>query len=344
MKNQADRRLRFMDHPHPDLNLARNVISTEARCIDALAGRIDDLFARAAEAIYHCPGTVILTGVGKAGLIARKVSATLASTGTPSLFLHPVEALHGDLGRVRRDDVVIAMSHSGATEELIRLLDHLKGRGAILIAVTSRPDCPLAQFAEIALCYGEIEEACPLGLAPSASTSCMLAMGDALALTVMDMRKFSPEDFAAFHPGGELGRKLLRVEEMMTVHQDRLPLAYDDLTVRQALQEAEKIQRRPGAVLLVDRQGRLTGIFTDADLRKWLLKDAGGRFLDQPVQDVMIRQPKTISAGDLASHAMAIINRYRIDELPVVDGDGKPIGMLDVQEIVGLKTVNHGPE
>jgi arabinose-5-phosphate isomerase len=324
--------------------LARNVILTEARCIGDLAARIDDRFAMAAQAIFRCGGTVILTGIGKAGIIAGKISATLASTGTPSIFLHPVEALHGDLGRVRRDDVVVALSHSGATEEIVRLLDHLKSRGAVLIAITGRPDSPLAQYAETVLCYGDVEEACPLGLAPSASTSCMLALGDALALTVMDMRKFSPEEFAAFHPGGELGRKLLRVEELMTVRRERLPLAQDHLTVRQVLQEGEKLPRRPGALLLVDGQGRLTGILTDADLRRRLLSQADGNLLDRPVGEVMIRNPKCIQVGELASQALAILNKFRIDELPVVDADHRPVGMLDVQDLVGLKTVNHGQE
>ncbi len=333
-----------MDYPQPNLNLARNVILTEARCVGELTSRIDERFAAAATAIFRCQGTVILTGVGKAGIIANKISATLASTGTPSIFLHPVEALHGDLGRVRADDVVVALSHSGATEETVRLLDHLKARGAALIAITSRLDSPLGKYAEIALCYGEVEEACPLGLAPSASTSCMLALGDALALTVMDMRKFSPEEFAAFHPGGQLGRKLLRVEELMTVQGDRLPLAPDNMSVREVLQQAEKVSRRPGALLLVDAQGRLTGILTDADLRRRLLSESNGNLLDRPVGEVMIRQPKCIQVGELASHALAILNKFRIDELPVVDADHKPVGMLDVQDLVGLKTVNHAQE
>ncbi len=331
-----------MPDPSPNLELARRVLATEADCIGALAGRIDERFTAAAEAVYRCGGTVVLTGIGKAGIVAQKISATLASTGTPSIFLHPVEALHGDLGRVRRDDVVIILSHSGTTEEIIRLVDHLKARGANLVAITASDDSPLAKYADIILCYGDVDEACPLGLAPSASTSCMLALGDALALTVMDMRNFSPEEFAAFHPVGALGRSLMKVEEAMTFRSGgRLPVADENQTVRRVLADAEKIKRRAGAVLLVDKAGRLAGILTDGDLRRRIIRD-GDAFLDSPAGEVMHRNPKHIAAGELASEAMAIMNEYRIDELPVVDDDGKPIGLLDVQDIVGLKALGRG--
>ena len=327
-----------MSKPSPNLDLARNVIATEAKCISDIVNRIDDRFAAAVETIYRCNGTVVLTGIGKAGIIAQKISATLASTGTPSIYLHPVEALHGDLGRVRRGDVVIILSHSGTTEEIIRAVDHLKARGATLIAITSSEKSPLAEYADIVLTYGEVDEACPLGLSPSASTSCMLAMGDALALTVMDMRDFSPEEFAAFHPLGALGRKLMKVEEAMTFRRgERLAVSNENKTVREVLIEAEKINRRAGAVLLVDDDGKLTGILTDADLRRKMLAD-GANFLDKPAREVMHPNPKSIQAGELASKALAILNEYRIDELPVVDAQGRPIGLLDVQDLVGLKS------
>ncbi|KKM24280.1 hypothetical protein LCGC14_1606690 [marine sediment metagenome] len=259
----------LMSDPLPNLELARNVVRTEARCIGALAEIIGQEFASAARAVFGCAGTVILTGIGKAGLVAQKISGTLASTGTPSIFLHPVEALHGDLGRVRRDDVVIALSHSGSTDEIVALVDHLKGRGARLIAVTSRADCPLAEHADTALCYGDVEEACPLGLAPTASTSCMLALGDALALTVMDMRQLSPEDFAAFHPAGTLGRALLKVEEAMTFHQgDRLCVAEERKTVREVLTEGDGIVgvRTRKVTRVFDEQGRFDPQYDDSDL------------------------------------------------------------------------------
>jgi len=332
-----------MKRPQPDLELARNVLATEAGCISALVDRVDKGFADAACEVFGCGGTVILTGIGKAGIIAEKISATLASTGTPSIFLHPVEAFHGDLGRVRRDDVVIALSHSGGTEEIIRLVDHLKARGAKLIAITAVDTSPLAGFADIALCYGNVDEACPLGLAPSASTSCMLALGDALAMTVMKMRQFGPEEFAAFHPGGDLGRRLLKVEEALPANmKERLPVAEETLSVREALARAEAIERRPGALLLVDGDGKLSGILTDADLRKALVADSGGRLMGGAVAEVMVRNPKRIQVGELASEALAILNRHRIDELPVVDEAGKPVGLLDVQDLVGLKALSQG--
>ena len=331
-----------MNDPRPDLELARKVLTTEAACISAMADRIDERFGSAAVAVFGCEGAVILTGIGKAGVIARKISATLASTGTPSIFLHPVEALHGDLGRVRGDDIVIALSHSGGTEEILRLVDHLKARGARLIALTALETSPLADFADIALCYGDVDEACPLGLAPSASTSCMLALGDALALTVMKMRQFSPDEFAAFHPGGDLGRRLMKVEEALPAGAtDHLPAADETLTVREVLANAERIGRRAGAVLLVDGEGRLSGIFTDADLRRQLVADADGELMGRPIAEVMHRDPKRIQVGELASEAMAILNRHRIDELPVVDEQGRPVGLLDVQDLVGLKALNH---
>jgi len=333
----------MMENPRANLDLARRVVEAEAEGVAALAGRIDETFAAAAEALLHCGGTVILTGIGKAGLIAGKISATLASTGTPSLFLHPVEALHGDLGRVRRGDVVVALSHSGTTDELVALVDHLQARGAKLVAITAKETSPLAAYADIALCYGDVEEACPHGMAPTVSTSCMLALGDALALTVMDMRRLTPEEFVAFHPGGGLARALLKVEEAMTFRKgDRLPVFDERLAVREVLAEAESIHRRAGAVLLTGADGRLAGILTDADLRRRLLDGDPAALMDRPVGEVMIRDPKNIRVGELASKALALMNQHRIDELPVVDDAGRPVGLLDVQDLVGLKAFSDG--
>lgn len=325
-----------------DLDLARRVLQAEGGAISALAGRLGEGFAAAAGAILRCEGKVVMTGVGKAGIIAQKLSATLASTGTLSIYLHPVEALHGDLGRLERNDVVIALSHSGASEEIVRLLDHIKARGAILVAMTGCEDSPLGRHADITICYGQVEEACPHGLAPTVSTSCMLALGDALALTVMKARDFKAEDFAVFHPGGSLGRKLLKVEEAMSFRPgEHLRLVSDTLTLGEALAEAEKAGRRSGAMLLVDSTGKLSGIFTDADLRRKLVAGGGGDILARPVREVMTRNPKRARLGDLASEALAVLNANRIDELPVVDADDRPVGIIDVQDLLGIKTLSN---
>jgi len=329
--------------PGVDLDVARRVLTSEARSIAALPGRIGESFAAAGEAILRCRGKVVLTGVGKAGIIGQKISATLASTGTLSIFLHPVEALHGDLGRLERGDVVVALSHSGASEEIIRLLDHIKARGALLVAMTGVADSPLARHAEITICYGEVQEACPHGLAPTVSTTCMLALGDALALTVMQARGFEPEDFATFHPGGSLGRKLIKVEEAMTSRVgERLEIIRDDRTLGDALAEAEKAPRRAGAMVLVDSDGRLSGILTDADLRRALVAHRAEGILDRPVAEFMTRRPKRARLGDLASEALAVLNANRIDELPVVDEADRPVGIIDVQDLLGIKTLSDG--
>ncbi|MFA6134644.1 MAG: KpsF/GutQ family sugar-phosphate isomerase [Phycisphaerae bacterium] len=332
-----------MDTPQANLEIARSTLRAEGGSISALADQLGSDFAAAAKMIYECAGKVILTGIGKAGLIGLKVSATLASTGTGSFFLNPVDAMHGDLGRVQRGDVLLALSHSGETEEIIRLVDHVKGRGASLIAVTGGRDTPLARYADIVVCYGMVKEACPLGLAPTVSTSIMLALGDALALTVMDMRRFRPEDFAVFHPGGALGRKLMTVEQAMFFKRgEGLCVASDAVSLGEALAQAEATPRRSGAMLLVDGAGKLSGILTDADLRRLLLAHRSERVLDEPVAKFLTKNPKCIGLGGLASEALAIMNKYRFDELPVVDGEGRPVGVIDVQDLVGIKTVTDG--
>ena len=341
-----------------NLDLARGVLRAEAQAIASLTERLDGAFAQAAEMIFRCEGKVVLTGIGKAGLVAQKISATLASTGTPSIFLHPVEALHGDLGRLARGDVVVALSHSGQTEEIIRLLDHVRARGAQLIAITSSPDSTLSCHADVAITYGQVEEACPHGLAPTVSTSCMLALGDAVALTVMRMRDFNPEDFAAFHPAGALGMRVLKVSEVMTFRPgerlqsdvmafrpgERLQLVSERLPLREALIEADRAGRRAGAMVLVDDDGRLSGILTDADIRRSLVERGGseGDLFELPVSELMIRQPKRIHQDALAADALAILNENRIDELPVVDDDDRPVGIIDVQDLLGIKTVSNG--
>jgi arabinose-5-phosphate isomerase len=335
--------LRGMSEPKIDLDFARQVLAAEGDAIRALAGRVGEPFERAARLLHACAGQVVLTGIGKAGLIAQKISATLASTGTRSIFLHPVEAMHGDIGRVRAGDVVVALSHSGQTDELIRLLNHLKARGARLVAITGSAESVLGRHADVTICYGQVEEACPLGLAPTVSTSCMLAMGDALALVVMRLRDFQPDDFAAFHPGGDLGRRLLRVEQVMTFRPgERLRVVRDDLPLGKALEESENVLRRSGAMVLADAGGRLSGIITDADLRRLVIRHRPAELLERPAREFMTREPKHVHLGDLASEVLAVFHRYRIDELPVVDGDGRPVGLIDVQDLLGVKTLEEG--
>ena len=262
-----------------DLEYARQVINAEAKGVAQMAELVDDSFARAAELIYGCKGSVIVTGIGKAGIIGQKISATLASTGTPSHFLHPAEAVHGDLGRLRKNDVVIVLSYGGETDEIIRLINIVKQLEIKLIAITGNRQSRLAAHSDIVLCMGELDEACPLGVAPSVSTTCMLAVGDALALMIMKARNFSVEDYARFHPAGSLGAKLITVEQsMMFKAGENLPLAKTTDTVRQMLKKNSDVKRH-GAVMIVDSDGKLAGIVTDADLRR-LMAQKGAEVFD----------------------------------------------------------------
>jgi arabinose-5-phosphate isomerase len=321
-----------------DLDYARKVIKAEADAISAITPIVDDSFARAADMIYNCGGSCIITGIGKAGIIGQKISATLASTGTPSHFLHPAEAVHGDLGRLRRDDIVVVLSYGGETDEIIRLINLVKQLQIKLIAITGQSDSTLSKYADVLLCMGEMLEACPLGVAPSVSTACMLAVGDALAFTVMKARNFSVEDYVRFHPGGSLGAKLMTVEQsMMFKRGEKLPIARVTDTMETLLDRTRDVKRH-GAVMLVDEDGRLAGIITDADLRRLLTKQ-GPNALQSKATDVMTAGCKRIRADALASEATAIFHKYRIDELPVVDADDKPVGLIDVQDIVTIKVV-----
>jgi arabinose-5-phosphate isomerase len=314
---------------------ARSVIEAEAGAVHGLVERLGPEFEHAARMVYGCGrGTVVLSGIGKAGIIAEKISATLCSTGTHSIFLHAAEAIHGDLGRVRPGDLAVVLSYGGETDEVSRLVQQLKKLGVVIIGMTGRKKSTLGRYADVVLDLGEIEEACPLGLAPSATTTAMLALGDALALTVLKMRKFGREEFALYHPGGSLGRKLLKVEEVMRSGEN-FPVARDNLSVREVLLSLTEIKRRSGAAVLVDAVGKLSGIFVDADLRRLLTVDDGA-VLDRPVAEVMTRKPLCIETGRLASEALHIINQHHIDELPVVDGEGRAVGLIDVQDLVSV--------
>ncbi len=321
-----------------DLDYARKVIEAEAEAVRSVMPIVDASFAKAVEMIYNCSGSCIVSGIGKAGIIGQKISATLASTGTPSHFLHPAEAIHGDLGRLRKNDIVIVLSYGGETDEVIRLINLVKQLEIKLIAITGDDDSTLSKHSDVVLCMGKISEACPLGVAPSVSTTCMLAIGDALAFTAMKGREFSVEDYARFHPGGLLGAKLITVEQsMMFKPGEKLSIAEVTDTIKQLLEKTCDVKRH-GAVMIVDKNGKLAGIITDADIRRLMTKEGAGAF-EFKAGDIMTAPCKSIRADALAAEATAIFHKYRIDELPVVDAEDKPIGLIDVQDIVTIKVV-----
>jgi arabinose-5-phosphate isomerase len=321
-----------------DLEYARMVLTSEAQAIKSIQHIVGESFEEACRMIFDCSGSVIVSGIGKAGLIGQKLSATLASTGTPSHFLHPAEAVHGDLGRLRKDDIVIVLSYGGETDEIIRLINLVKQLDIKLIAITGDSRSTLSRYSDVVLSIGRVSEACPLGLAPSVSTACMLAVGDALAFTVMKARNFSVEDFVRFHPGGSLGASLLTVEQSMIFRPgEKLPIAALNDSVRQMLEKTSDIKRH-GAVMAVDEDGKLSGIVTDADLRR-LITSKGAEAFEQKVMDVMTKNCKKIRSDALASEATAIFHKHRIDELPVVDSKGRPVGLIDVQDILTIKVV-----
>jgi len=321
-----------------DLEYARKVIEAEADAIVSVTPIVDASFARACRMIYDCTGSCIISGIGKAGIIGQKVSATLASTGTPSHFLHPAEAVHGDLGRLRNNDVVIVLSYGGETDEVIRLINLVKQLEIPLIAITGESDSTLCKHSDVALCMGQMSEACPLGVAPSVSTTCMLAVGDALAFTVMKARNFSVEDYVRFHPGGSLGAKLMTVEQSMMFRPgEKLPVAEASDTIRRLLEKTGEIKRH-GAVMVVGKDGKLEGIITDADLRRLMTKH-GLEAFEFEAGDVMTPGCKKIRADALAAEATAIFHKYRIDDLPVVDADNRPVGLIDVQDVITIKVV-----
>lgn len=314
------------------LELAKQIISLEAQAVISLLDKLDSNFDIAVERIIQCKGRIILTGMGKAGIIAQKISATFASTGTPSLYLHPAEAYHGDLGRVTKNDIVIALSNSGQTEEIVKLIPYIKKIGAQIISITSHSNSTLAKFSDIVLLTGVLKEADPLGLAPSTTTTVMLVLGDALALCVLKKRNFTKEEFALYHPGGELGRKLLKVEEIMRQGKN-CPAVSENATIKEALFKIT--ESRAGAVNVVSDDGILIGFFTDGDFRRLASKET--EILDKPIKIFMTKNPKVIKVGSLVEQAMQILSEYKIDELPVVTDEGKLVGMIDIQDIVAIK-------
>ncbi|OIO79103.1 MAG: hypothetical protein COY77_04885 [Candidatus Omnitrophica bacterium CG_4_10_14_0_8_um_filter_43_18] len=311
-------------------NIAKEVFRIEAEAIKDLAGRLDENFDRAVEAIYRTTGRVVIMGMGKPGIIGEKISATLTSTGTPSLFLHPAEAVHGDLGKVTKEDVVLAISNSGETEEVLRVIPFIKKIGARLIALAGNTKSTLARHSDIILDVGVKKEACPMGLAPTASTTATLAMGDALAVALIKRKGFREADYAFFHPGGTLGKRLiLKVEDIMRKDFEN-PIVEENALVKDVLVKITSV--RAGSASVVDKKGKLTGIFTDGDLRRHI--EGAENIALRKIKDVMTRSPKTITKEKLAAEALRILKENRIDEIPVVDKNNKPVGLVDVQDLL----------
>ncbi len=313
------------------LDLAREVLTIETEGIAALIPKLDASFVHAVDLIFRAKGRVIITGVGKSGLVARKLVATFNSTGTPSLFLHPVEAMHGDLGMVSREDVVLALSNSGETKELTILLPSLKRLETPVIAFTGRPQSTLARHSRVTIDTGVPREACPLGLAPTASTTAMLAMGDALAVVLLTKRGFKASDFQRFHPGGSLGARLtVAISEVMRTG-DQVPLTLSSHTLEQAVREIDA--KKLGATLVVGRRGVLKGIITDGDLRRALKK--WGNIQDKKAKDLMTPKPRTIGPGSLASQALELMEHLAITVLPVVDEAQAVLGIVHLHDLLG---------
>jgi len=310
------------------LELARTVLRTEASAILSLVDRLDEDFERAVGLLCECRGRVAVTGMGKSGIICRKIAATLSSTGTAAFFLHPAEAIHGDLGTLRDDDVVVAVSRSGETEEVVRLLESIRRIGARLVAITGDPASTLSRAADVALNCGIAEEACPLNLAPTASTTAALALGDALAMAVLVRKGFREEDFASLHPGGKLGRRLMRVEQAM--HAGELaPIV--SVTTRMPDVFHEMSSKRLGMTCVVDENGRLAGVFTDGDLRRQMMRSAD--VLGLTAGDVMTRSPVTIGRRLLAVEALKIMEARKITSVVVVDAADRVEGVVHLHDL-----------
>jgi arabinose-5-phosphate isomerase len=318
-----------MSHAN-DISRARRVLEIEADAVRALAERIGEEFSRAVAALLSVPGKVVVTGMGKSGIIARKIAATLASTGTPSFFLHAAEAGHGDLGMVMRGDAVLAVSNSGESREILRLLPVFKRLALPIVAITGDVQSTLGRTADVVLDGGVQEEACPLALAPTASTTAALALGDALAIVLMERRGFREEDFASLHPDGALGRRLVRVADLMHVG-EAIPIVVASDSLSRAI--AEMSAKKLGHTGIVDDAGRLVGILTDGDLRR-LLQSGRANRLDAPAQELMTGKPRTIGEAALGAEALAIMERHRISALFIVDADDRPRGIVHLKDLL----------
>jgi arabinose-5-phosphate isomerase len=318
------------------IDAGRRVLAVETQALETVRSRLDHRFALACRLMLACKGRIICTGMGKSGHIAKKIAATLASTGTPAFFVHPGEASHGDLGMIQDADVVLALSYSGESDELNMILPVLKRQGNVIISMTGRAQSRLAEFSDVHLDIAVPEEACPHGLAPTSSTTVSLALGDALAVALLEARGFSPEDFARSHPAGSLGRRLLvRIDDLMH-HGDALPAVKADASVTDALLEMS--QKRLGMTAIVDDHMVLLGVFTDGDLRRAL---AAGPidFSQTPVASLMVKKPKTVAVGHLAIEAAHLLERHQINGLLVVDAENHLVGALNIHDLLRARVV-----
>jgi len=312
----------------PDFALARKVLETEAAAILALVDRLDDRFEQAVRLLLDCRGRVIVTGMGKSGIICRKIAATLSSTGTPAFFLHPAEAIHGDLGVLQSEDVIVALSHSGETDELLRLLETIKRLGARLIVITGEPHSTLGQAADVALDCHVSKEACPLNLVPTASTTAALALGDALAMTLLVTKGFRQEDFANLHPGGKLGKRLMRAEQLMHPG-EHAPVVRTGDALREVIYEISR--KKLGMSCVVDAADRLVGIITDGDLRRHMADTPD--LLASTADAVMTRNPVTIAPDTLAVEVLNTLERRKITSVVVVDASQKVLGVVHLHDL-----------
>ncbi|HYV38284.1 MAG TPA: KpsF/GutQ family sugar-phosphate isomerase, partial [Gemmataceae bacterium] len=320
--------------PADRLTYARQIVRAEAAALDLVAGRLDATFLEAVELLRSCAGRIAVTGTGKSADVGQKIAGTLNSTGSRAYVLDATRAVHGDLGMVHPNDVVLALSHSGESEEIVRLLGPLRQLATAIIGLTSVGHSTLATKSDVAIVLGPLEEVCPLGLAPSTSTTAMIAVGDALAFVLTRLREFTREDFARYHPAGSLGRKLLKVDAIMR-QGDEIRLASQDAPVREVFSQARRRGRRTGAVMLTDNDGKLRGLFTDSDLAR-LFEQRRDHALDRPIREVMTPGPITVTLGTRVIDAVEVLSRRKISELPVVDGSGRPAGLIDITDLIGM--------
>ena len=313
-------------------NTATNVIESEIEALENIKPSIDDNFIVAVKMLLELgeDSKVIVSGMGKAGFIGMKISATLASTGVPSFFLHPAEAIHGDLGRFRKHDIALILSNSGETEEVLKILPSIKIIGCPIISITGNPSSTLAQNSDIVLSLNQTKEACPLGLAPTSSTTAMLVLGDALAMAILKEQNFTAEQFAFYHPGGALGRSLMKVSEIMRKDDELCIVNENDIT-KEVIQKMTITKGRPGAAIVVNNEGYLAGIYTDGNLRRNLSKDCN--FLEEPIKNVMGKNPKKILPDKLIQEASRILREFEIDQIIVADSNNIPVGLVDIQDI-----------